>query len=156
MKRVKGNLIDLAEAGEFDIIVHGCNCFCTMGGGIAREIRSRCPQAWEVDCETVSGDINKLGTYTVGLNNGGTYLIANAYTQFKMSHVGEDVFEYASFEVILRKLAHSEGKCRFGFPMIGMGLAGGDSNRIIKMLEDFSVEVASKGGSVTLVEFEKS
>ena len=39
LKHTKGNLLDLAEAGEFDIVVQGCNCFNTMGGGIAREIR---------------------------------------------------------------------------------------------------------------------
>ena len=35
MKVVKGNIFDLAEQGEFDVVVHGCNCFCTMGKGIA-------------------------------------------------------------------------------------------------------------------------
>ena len=42
---------------------------------------------------------------------------------------------------------------RFGFPLIGMGLAGGDKERIMAMLEDFSRRVEAKGGSVTLVEF---
>lgn len=31
LKHIKGNLIDLAEEGEFDIIIHGCNCQNTMG-----------------------------------------------------------------------------------------------------------------------------
>ena len=35
MKIIKGNLISLALAGEFEVIIHGCNCFCTMGAGIA-------------------------------------------------------------------------------------------------------------------------
>ena len=33
MKTIQGNLIHSAQAGEFDLIVHGCNCFCTMGAG---------------------------------------------------------------------------------------------------------------------------
>jgi len=33
MKTIQGNLIHLAQDGEFDLIVHGCNCFCTMGAG---------------------------------------------------------------------------------------------------------------------------
>lgn len=32
LKHVKGNLLNLAEAGQFDIVVQGCNCFNTMGG----------------------------------------------------------------------------------------------------------------------------
>ncbi len=31
MKMVKGDLLALADAGEFDIIMHGCNCFNVMG-----------------------------------------------------------------------------------------------------------------------------
>jgi len=30
MKEITGNLITLAKEGHFDMIVHGCNCFCTM------------------------------------------------------------------------------------------------------------------------------
>ena len=41
MKIIKGDLIKLALQGEFDVIVHGCNCFCTMGAGIAKSIKPR-------------------------------------------------------------------------------------------------------------------
>jgi hypothetical protein len=41
----------------------------------------------------------------------------------------------------------------FGFPYIGMGLAGGDKQRIISLLEWFTDLVETAGGSVTLVEF---
>lgn len=39
MKVLHGDLISLALAGHFEAIVHGCNCFCTMGAGIAKAIR---------------------------------------------------------------------------------------------------------------------
>ena len=64
LKHTKGNLLDLAEAGDFDIIVQGCNCFCAMGSGIAKEIRNRYPEAWQVDYDTEMGDMFKLGTFT--------------------------------------------------------------------------------------------
>ncbi len=32
---INGDLIDLAKNGNFDVIIHGCNCFRTMGVGIA-------------------------------------------------------------------------------------------------------------------------
>ena len=44
-------------------------------------------------------------------------------------------------------------KKRFGFPYIGMGLAGGNKERIIDMLEHFAEELEPWGGSVTLVNF---
>lgn len=156
LKHTQGNLLDLAEAGQFDVVVQGCNCFNTMGGGIAREIRERYPHVAKVDSLTSRGDYNKLGTWTkenVLLKNGTvSFDIINAYTQYNMSQ-GTDVFEYVAFELILQKLIHSYGDKRIGLPYIGMGLAGGDKETILGMIEAFAYGVKSKGGTVTLVEF---
>jgi O-acetyl-ADP-ribose deacetylase (regulator of RNase III) len=150
LKHAKGNLLDLAESGEFDVIVHGANCFNTMGGGIAREIRERFPMAAMADNETQKGDYNKLGNYTTAFT--GKFLIVNAYTQFNMSQ-GTDVFEYTAFQLILEKILFAHGDKRIGLPYIGMGLAGGDSDIIIPMIRDFADRVDDAGGEVTLVEF---
>jgi O-acetyl-ADP-ribose deacetylase (regulator of RNase III) len=154
LKHTKGNLLDLAEAGLFDVVVQGCNCFNTMGGGIAREIRERYPMAAAVDMETTRGDYTKLGNWTVGLNDltDRRFLIINAYTQYNMSR-GTDVFEYLAFQLILEKLAFVYPGKRFGLPYIGCGLAGGEQETIIDMIEVFSGRIALEGGTVTLVEF---
>jgi O-acetyl-ADP-ribose deacetylase (regulator of RNase III) len=146
----KGNLLDLAEEGRFDVIVQGCNCFNTMGGGIAREIRERYPMAALVDNETLKGDYNKLGNYTTAFT--GKFLIVNAYTQYNMSQ-GEDVFEYTAFQLILEKLTFAYPGKRIGLPYIGCGLAGGNKDHILDMIEWFAERVALEGGTVTLVEF---
>lgn len=156
LMRTKGNLLDLAEAGLFDIVVQGCNCFNTMGGGIAREIRERYPHVAAVDGKTVRGDYTKLGNWTsenVILKNGTvTFDIINAYTQYNMSQ-GTDVFEYTAFQLILEKLTFAYPGKRIGLPYIGMGLAGGNKDTIIPMIEWFAERVALEGGTVTLVEF---
>jgi O-acetyl-ADP-ribose deacetylase (regulator of RNase III) len=155
LKHTKGNLLDLAEAGEFDIVVQGCNCFNTMGAGIAREIRERYPMVADVDRYSERGNYNKLGNWTSGdviTNNDHTFRIINAYTQYDMSK-GQDVFEYIAFELILKKLLHKYAGQRFGFPYIGMGLAGGNKQSIMEMIEWFAEENAQKGGTTTLVEF---
>ncbi len=60
-REIKGCLISMALNGEFDVITHGCNCFCTMGAGIAPKM------AKEFECNNFEmelsgkGDINKLG-----------------------------------------------------------------------------------------------
>ena len=153
LKHTQGNLLDLAEAGQFDIVVQGCNCFNTMGGGIAREIRERYPIVASVDMETMRGDYTKLGTWTeCAVDKENNFLVVNAYTQYNMS-TGQDVFEYTAFELILQKLLFCFPGRHFGFPYIGMGLAKGDPQRIIGLLEWFADEVNKKGGTVTLVEF---
>jgi O-acetyl-ADP-ribose deacetylase (regulator of RNase III) len=153
LKHKKGNLLDLAEAGEFDIVVQGCNCFNTMGGGIAREIRERYPVVASVDMETLKGDYRKLGNWTecdAGETN--RFTIINAYTQYSMSQ-GTDVFEYIAFQLILEKLAFVYPGKRFGLPYIGCGLAGGEKETIVDMIDVFAGRIALEGGTVTLVEF---
>jgi O-acetyl-ADP-ribose deacetylase (regulator of RNase III) len=155
LKHAKGNLLDMAEKGDFELIIQGCNCFNTMGGGIAREIRERYPYVAEVDALTTKGDYNKLGNYTknvVVVNKEHSFVVINAYTQFGMSS-GEDVFEYTAFELILQKMLRLYGTFNIGLPYIGMGLAGGNKEVIIEMIEEFANNVTNKGGSVTLVEF---
>ena len=150
LKHAKGNLLDLAENFEFDVIVQGCNCFNTMGGGIAREIAEKYPSAARVDRSTQYGDYNKLGNWTEF--DTGRFKIINAYTQYNMS-TGEDVFEYTAFALICQKLIHSYGDKRIGLPYIGMGLAGGDKDTIMEQIEYFAIRVTETGGAVTLVEF---
>ena len=37
-QEVKGDLIEMALAGDFDVIAHGCNCFCKQRSGIAKQM----------------------------------------------------------------------------------------------------------------------
>ena len=167
LKHAKGNLIDLAEQGEFDVIVHGCNCLNTMGSGIAAEIRERYPQAYTADTNFMRMNTpeEKLGKFSVALrthdifndNPLHQFVIVNAYTQLNFMPRGVDHFDYDAFKNILDELAWlfstRQKPTRYGFPYIGMGLAGGDKDRIIAMIEEFAVQVSANGGSVTLVEF---
>jgi O-acetyl-ADP-ribose deacetylase (regulator of RNase III) len=154
LKKTKGDLLKLAEKGKFNIIVQGCNCFCRMGSGIAKQIRETYPAAYIADCQTTIGDREKLGTFTVS-PVGEKFVIVNAYTQYDYNRNGAnaDVFEYAAFQTVLDTLFERAPNAKYGFPYIGMGLAGGDSERIIAMLEDFAAKVKEAGGTVTLVEF---
>ena len=127
LNTIKGDLIQLGKDNEFDKLA---------------------------DEETVRGDAGKLGTYTIGM--GGRLLILNAYTQYTVSYNGRDVFEYNAFERVLNKISTRFGKWRIGLPLIGMGLAGGDKEKIMPLIEYFSQTVERQGGSVTLVEWERS
>ena len=127
MERIEGDLLDLAEAGRFDVIVHGCNCFHAMGAGIARAIAARWPAALEADRRTPEGDRAKLGTLsTAEVSVDGRPLdIVNAYTQFEAGGPGR-LADYDAIAACFVEVARRFGDARIGYPMIGAGLAGGD------------------------------
>lgn len=161
MKKVKGNLIKMAEDGDFDVIVHGCNCFHTMGAGIAGQLAAKYPEVPQVDIdETELGDRNKLGTYTaVQIERPDIlFTVVNAYTQFNCGG-GKRYASYDAIDEAFRALAlelNTESvdcvsELKIGIPMIGAGLAGGDWE-IIEMI----INKAMPHNDITLVEWDGS
>ena len=133
MKYINGDLIQLAKDKKYEVIIHGCNCFNTMGAGIAKEIKKNFPEAYEADLLTKEGDSNKIGTYSVGDHKG--LKIVNAYTQFKPAK-GIDVFDYNGFRKILKEVKNEFHNKKIAMPKIGAGLAGGNWDRIAKIIEE--------------------
>lgn len=153
LKHSSGDLLAQAKKGKYDVIVQGCNCFCTMGSGIAKQIREQYSGAYEADKATAAGDRTKLGTYSM-YNTRDGFTIVNGYTQYGFNRgTTNDLFEYDAFERLLIQLVDDFPGKKFGFPYIGMGLAGGDKDRIVPMIEDFAEAIEATGGSATLVEF---
>lgn len=150
MKNSKGDLVKKALRNEFDVIVHGCNCFCTMGAGIAKTIKINFPQAYQADLLTKKGDQNKLGTISCAevAVNGQKLIIINAYTQFDYRGTGLKV-DYNAIRQVFERIKREYTGLRIGYPAIGAGLAGGDWIRISQIIEE---ELA--GEDHTFVEFE--
>lgn len=149
MKTIQGDLIRLAREGGFDLIVHGCNCFGTMGAGVAKGIKAAFPQAFEADLATERGSKDKLGTCSFAeIPNGGAALVVvNAYTQFDWRGSGVKV-DYEAVRSCMRWIKERYPGKRIGLPKIGAGLAGGDWKEIASIIEE---ELA--GEDVTLVEY---
>jgi O-acetyl-ADP-ribose deacetylase (regulator of RNase III) len=127
MKTQKGDLIQLALAGEFDVIVHGCNCHCQMGRGIALTIKQLLPEAYVADCQTPKSDKSKLGTIsTAEIKRSKTqFVVVNAYTQFDWDGAGVKA-DYHAIRQVMKTIRKSFSGKRVGYPKIGAGLAGGD------------------------------
>ena len=136
MKTVSGDLLELAIDNHFDVIIHGCNCFCTMGAGIAASIRSEFPEALSADADTIKGDKSKLGSYSCATvkRNDHTITIINGYTQYRHSGSGVLV-DYKAVTTLFAKLKIKYSGKRFGYPKIGAGLAGGDWNVISAIID---------------------
>lgn len=151
-KEVEGCLIEKSLNGEFDVIAHGCNCFCTMKAGIAPQMAKtfRCDKFIK-EYQAFAGNINKLGT--IDYRNFGKnrltseiynleyildvdmsfkpFQVVNAYTQYEP---GSNL-DYEALTLCLRKINHIFKGKHIGLPgFIGAGLAGGDISRIREII----------------------
>lgn len=136
MKSVKGNLITMSKEGKFNIMVHGCNCHCAMGAGIAAQIKREFPAAYKADCATKKGDKKKLGTYSQAKINE-TLTVINAYTQYDFGG-GRVNANYRAIRECFAALKTEYGNkgLTFGIPLIGCGLAGGDWKIVKEIIEE--------------------
>lgn len=132
-EEIKGDLISLAKSGAFDVIAHGCNCFCTQKAGIAKLMKEAFhTDLMEGELDFQIGNINKLGTidYRQSLVNMRTFKVVNAYTQFEPGpHL-----DYNALSLCLKKINHAFKGKHIGLPQIGCGIAGGDWDRVQKLI----------------------
>mgnify|MGYP003335247766 CR=1 FL=1 len=147
---IKGDLITLANNNMFDIIVHGCNCFCKMARGLAPQMAEAfgC-NLFELENEKYKGDINKLGQidYHTNMFN---FTVVNAYTQYHWSTETKPL-DYEALTLCLRKINHIFNGKHIGLPQIGCHLAGGDWN-IVKEI----IKKELKDCKVTIVIYDKN
>lgn len=149
MKVVRGDLLQMAVDGDFDVIIHGCNCQCQMGKGIALSIKQRFPEAHKADQATRKGDHDKLGTISVAEieRDGRRFHVVNGYTQFHWRGEGVKA-DYDAIANVMKAVKSRFPRKRIGYPRIGAGLAGGDWSRIAEIID------AELGGEDhTLVEY---
>jgi O-acetyl-ADP-ribose deacetylase (regulator of RNase III) len=149
VKTVTGDLIEMALNGDFDVIVHGCNCQHQMGKGIAWTIKRQFPEAYAADRETSKGDPAKLGTVSCTLVTRGaiSFTVVNAYTQFDWKGPGVKA-DYDAIRSAMKQIKGLFSGSRIGYPKIGAGLAGGDWSRISEI-----IDVELEGEDHTFVEY---
>lgn len=148
VKTEYGDIIELSKIYGYPMI-HGCNCFHTMGAGLALQVKKQFPNAYNVDKEeTIAGDISKLGTYTSSSSNGGFYnvRIINAYTQYS----GGANVDYGAIFNVFKKINDEKPfhYSKFLIPKIGAGIAGGDWVLIEKL-----INLATPDIEIILVEY---
>lgn len=147
VKHIIGDLV--RDSADYQVIGHGCNCFCTMGAGIAPQIKAKFPEAYEVDCATIKGDKNKLGTITYTVIQD-TPIIVNLYSQYGYARQhGEVALDYKALRSSLKLMKEKFSGKTMALPWIGSGLAGGSWDVILKIIEE-----EMRGEYVTIVQWE--
>jgi len=173
VKTIQGNLLDFPPYCKTDpnsytginAIAHSCNTRNIMGGGIAKQIKNRYPQAYEADTKAFNIEYDKDGQYVSWLgkfskaeinskflpdNKGYVY---NMYTQANIGDGSRQV-HYEKFWQALKRVeqdlyAMNVAKHEYdgsGPPVLGLpygiscGLAGGNWGIIKAMIEDIFSE----------------
>jgi O-acetyl-ADP-ribose deacetylase (regulator of RNase III) len=147
---IDGNLITLAKEGKFDVIAHGCNCFCKMGRGLAPQMAKAfgCDR-FSMEDTRFEGDINKLGNIEyefrkspLGTINkipfdstGFKLFVVNAYTQYHWDTATKPL-NYAALTLCMLKINHIFKGKHIGLPEIGCHLAGGNWELVSKVIKE--------------------
>lgn len=162
MKEIKGDLLQLFEDGQFDLIAHGCNCQTLMSAGIARQIALKYPEAQVTDdvidsCMQIhtkksldSLRLDKMGDYSIayiqvyGKGRVKMKEIVNLYTQF---YPGAN-FDSQACSKALKALNELEKERRgdwlnrlitkkrtIGLPLIGCGIGGGSWREVKQIIQ---------------------
>lgn len=143
---IKGDLIKLAKEGKFDVISHGCNCFVTMGAGIALSMRTHFnaleeDKLYDLTCDF---EIEKLGN--IYFYSQERVTIVNAYTQY---YPGPNL-DYEALTLCMRKINSIFKGKKIGLPQIGCGIAGGNWD-LVKLI----IQEELKDCDVTVVIYDK-
>lgn len=137
---IQGDIFDT----EADAIINQCNCFHTMGGGIAKAISTKYPEAYKADLQTKYADYGKLGTFSIAQGSDGKF-IYNMYSQFYFGSMGSlpgdrqtnYEFFYSGLHFIKADAKKVRGLGSLAIPHgIGCGLARGSWNIIHEMIKD--------------------
>lgn len=144
---ITGDLIWEALDQRFDVITHGCNCFCTMGAGIAvpmhKNFQCNDSSIYKLEAPHQRGNVNKLGciedrirTPKNGWGDSFELVVINSYTQY---HYGAQGYksgkyniplDYDALTMCMRKINMKYPGKHIGLPQIGCNLAGGDWNKV--------------------------
>lgn len=128
----EGCLIEAMDNGEVECIGHQANCQNTMNSGVAKAIRERWPEVYEADCQTIKGDMDKLGSlsWTPVITKTGHGPVFNLYGQFyygrEPGKVYTDIDALRNACNIMRMFVDAMGITKIGVPMLGCGLGGAE------------------------------
>ena len=146
-KEIEGDLLELFDRDEFEVIGHGCNCRNIMGAGIAKQIKERYPDVFYADRHWyMDYGVSRLGN--------GLFVpiqpakgISNLYTQVEPGPNAD----IDALKLAIRKMGvflnpvNKKFPIRIGLPQIGCGIGGlkwKDVKPIIQEeLKDFDVTV---------------
>lgn len=142
---IQGDLL----ASDCTVIAHQCNCFSTMGAGIAKQIAEKYPQALQADKNFPYPPEERLGKISIAYNDQQPLVIYNLYAQYRYEP-GKRHTDYAALKSALNMMfanirvnryALFQFPIKIGLPFgMGAGLAGGDWDIIYAIIDDMALK----------------
>lgn len=135
----KGDVIEAAMSGKYDVFIHGCNTKNIMGAGVAAQVKEKMTHLWRADCDAHEKGENFLGGHSVYYYKTLGLSAHNLYTQ---DEIGTDSikFSYGAFVEALHEALFYDlyepfynanlpiefrETWHICMPRVGCGLAGG-------------------------------
>ena len=122
------------------VIVHGCNSHGVMGSGVARQIRAKWPNVYEIyrlRFDTFGLDLGEI----IPVRTIDDKIIVNAITQDSFGRDGTRYVDYDAITAVFTQLndrAIDWEVTEMALPRIGAGLGGGSWEIIEKIINDLS------------------
>ena len=134
MKYISKNIIDAAIDGDIESIIHQANCQSVMGAGLAKQIKYRCPSAYD---DYINDKVKKLGGYSYGVQK--KCKIINIYGQYNYGRT-ERYTNYAALMISIFRIIKDLNLKQIGVPKgMGCNLGGGNWLTIQDILSDIEV-----------------
>jgi O-acetyl-ADP-ribose deacetylase (regulator of RNase III) len=130
---VNGDLFDT----DAEIIAHGCNCRGGYGSGVAGIMAKKYPKARHYYLDKYDEEGWKLGDVQFVTQWNGK-VIANCATQDAYYPRDRVHADYDAIKICMEKVKQfaKSKNMKIAIPKIGAGLAGGDWNKIVSILND--------------------
>lgn len=140
---IKGDIIKLAKSGKYDVVVHGCNCFCRQKRGLAPQmVKAFKTNTFDKEAKFFEGDTGKLGTidykFVYNKHHIVEYIaVVNAYTQYHWanSSVYGIPLDYDALSMCMARINSNFKGQKILLPKIGCGLAGGDWDKVENIIK---------------------
>lgn len=140
-----GSVLDAMETNEYDAFAHGCNCFSTMGAGVAAQVKNRWPWLYEADKDFHVAQDHRLGLCS-SIQRGDKFYF-NLYSQYNYGsgrnlNYGALISSFVkAVDTIIQAEKHVKPIISFCIPRIGSGLAGGNWLIIEEILMYYEFDV---------------
>lgn len=133
----KSNLLDVDDG----IILHGCNAQGVMGSGVALQVKTKYPEAYQTYLEDYSSGNLSLGSISVHYANPELVIVSAITQEFYGRDHSVRYINYGAIASVFAKVRNAFPGWTVHIPKIGAGLGNGDWSIIEEIIDQMHNKV---------------